>query len=82
MPAIASALVGGFFAFGAWWEAGKLAGEVRVPKRNLPIAFVSGVLLVTATYLIVSFTFLTVVPISGMGSMIEFVSQFGRVLFG
>jgi APA family basic amino acid/polyamine antiporter len=82
LPAIASALVSGFFAFGGWWEAGKLAGEVRDPKRNLPIAFVGGVLLVTATYLIVSFTFLAVVPISGMSSSIDFVSQFGRALFG
>jgi APA family basic amino acid/polyamine antiporter len=79
---MASALVSGFFAFGGWWEACKLAGEVRDPKGNLPIAFVGGVLLVTATYLIVSFTFLAVVPISGMSSSIDFVSQFGRALFG
>ncbi len=82
LPALASALVSGFFAFGGWWEAGKLAGEIRDPKRNLPFAFVGGVLLVTATYLIVSFTFLAVVPISGMSSSIDFVSQFGRALFG
>lgn len=82
LPAMASPLVSGFFAFGGWWEADKLAGEVRDPKRNLPNAFVGGVLLLTATYLIVSFTFLTVIPISGLSSSIDFVSQLGHALFG
>src|SRR5690349_20186805 len=32
----APALVGAFFAFGGWWEIGKLAGEAREPERTLP----------------------------------------------
>src|SRR6202000_1565668 len=31
--AIAGATVNAFFSFGGWWEAGKLAGEVRNPRR-------------------------------------------------
>jgi hypothetical protein len=53
--AIAGASVNAFFSFGGWWEAGKLAGEVRNPRRTLPLAFTCGVLLVTAVYLLVSF---------------------------
>lgn len=82
LGALAGAVMSGFFSFGGWWEAGKLAGEVRHPKRNLPIAFVGGVLLVTAVYLTISFAFLSVVPIAGMSSGIAFVSQFGQALFG
>ena len=82
LGAVAGAVMSGFFSFGGWWEAGKLAGEIRNPKRNLPIAFVGGVLLVTAVYLAISFAFLSVVPIAGMSSGIAFVSQFGQALFG
>lgn len=81
-PAIAGAVVSGFFCFGGWWEAGKIAGEVRDPEKNLPIAFVGGVSLVTVVYLLISFSFLTVLPISAITSSMAFVSEFGRALFG
>ena len=80
--AIAGATVSAFFSFGGWWEAGKIAGEVRNPRRNLPLAFLCGVLLVTAVYLLVSFAFLSVVPIERIASNTAFVAQFGQALFG
>ena len=81
-PAIAGATMNAFFSFGGWWEAGKIAGEVRNPKRNLPLAFTGGVLLVTAVYLLVSFAFLSVVPVERIVSNTAFVAQFGEALFG
>jgi APA family basic amino acid/polyamine antiporter len=80
--AIAGATVSAFFSFGGWWEAGKLAGEVRNPKHTLPLTFICGVLLVTAVYLTVSFAFLCVVPMESVVSNTAFVAQFGSVLFG
>src|SRR3984957_9654222 len=80
--AVAGATVSAFFSFGGWWEAGKVAGEVRNPKRNLPLAFTCGVLLVTAVYLLVSFAFLSVVPLERIVSNTAFVAQFGEALFG
>ncbi len=80
--AVAGATVAAFFSFGGWWEAGKIAGEVRNPRRNLPLAFTCGVLLVTAVYLLVSFAFLSVVPLDQIVSNTAFVAQFGEALFG
>ena len=80
--AIAGATVSAFFSFGGWWEAGKIAGEVRNPRRNLPLAFTCGVLLVTLVYLLVSFAFLSVVPLEHIASNTAFVAQFGEALFG
>jgi APA family basic amino acid/polyamine antiporter len=80
--AVAGATVAAFFSFGGWWEAGKIAGEVRNPRRNLPLAFTCGVLLVTAVYLLVSFAFLSVVPLDRIVSNTAFVAQFGEALFG
>ena len=80
--AIAGATVSAFFSFGGWWEAGKIAGEVRNPRRNMPLAFTCGVLLVTAVYLLVSASFLMVVPLEKIVSNTAFVAQFGEALFG
>ena len=80
--AIAGATVSAFFSFGGWWEAGKIAGEVRNPRRNLPLAFTGGVLLVTAVYLLLSFAFLSVVPLQRIASNTAFVAQFGQASFG
>jgi APA family basic amino acid/polyamine antiporter len=80
--AIAGATIAAFFCFGGWWEAGKIAGEVRNPRRTLPIAFTGGVLVVTAIYLLVSFAFVAVVPMERIQTNAAFVAQFGQALFG
>jgi APA family basic amino acid/polyamine antiporter len=82
VEAIAGAAISAFFCFGGWWEAGKIAGQVRNPERNLPIAFTGGVLLVTAIYLLVSLAFVAVVPMQQIQSNTAFVAQFGQALFG
>lgn len=81
-PAVAGAAVSAFFSFGGWWEAGKIAGEIRNPRRTLPLAFFFGVSIVTAVYLLISVVFLSVVPIDRVTSNTAFVAQFGGALFG
>jgi basic amino acid/polyamine antiporter, APA family len=80
--AVAGAAISAFFCFGGWWEAGKIAGDVRNPRRTLPIAFTAGVLIVTAVYLLVSFAFVAVVPMDQIQNNTAFVAQFGQALFG
>jgi APA family basic amino acid/polyamine antiporter len=82
MPAVAGAIVSAFFSFGGWWEASKIAGEVRDPRRTLPLAFLGGVALVTLIYLLISAAFLAVLPIEQLTSNTAFVAQFGEALFG
>ena len=81
-PAIAGSVMSAFFSFGGWWEASKIAGEIRNPTRTLPLAFLAGVTLVTTIYLLISATFLAVVPLNQVTSNTAFVAQFGGVLFG
>jgi len=82
VAAVAGAAISAFYTFGGWWEAGKIAGEVRNPARTLPIAFTGGVLVVTALYLLVSLAFVAVVPVQQITSNTAFVAQFGQALFG
>src|ERR1700722_12305784 len=81
-PAFASALVSAFFSFGGWWDATKIAGEVRDPGRTLPRALVLGVLAVTTVYIVISAVFIYLVPIEKVSSDATFVAQAGAVLFG
>jgi APA family basic amino acid/polyamine antiporter len=82
IPALTGAIVAAFFSFGGWWEASKIAGEVRNPRRTLPLAFLGGVAVVTLIYLLISAAFLAVLPIDRLASNTAFVAQFGEVLFG
>ncbi|HKW48988.1 MAG TPA: amino acid permease, partial [Gemmatimonadaceae bacterium] len=66
--ALAPALVGAFFAFGGWWEIGKLAGEARDPERTLPRALAFGVVAVTAIYVVTTGVFLYLVPLERVTS--------------
>jgi basic amino acid/polyamine antiporter, APA family len=82
LGALAAGLVGGFFAFGGWWDASKLAGEVRDPARTLPRALAFGVLIVTFVYVVTSAVFMYLVPLSPDMDDKAFAAQVGRVLFG
>jgi APA family basic amino acid/polyamine antiporter len=82
MGALAGGFVSAFFSFGGWWEASKIAGEVRNPSRNLPLAFAAGVTLVTLLYVAVSVVFLLVVPFEEAASASAFASILGERLFG
>jgi basic amino acid/polyamine antiporter, APA family len=80
--ALAGALVGAFFAFGGWWEASKLAGEVRDPSRTVPRALALGVVLVTIAYILTSAAFLYLVPLQEVADGEAFAAQAGEALFG
>lgn len=47
---IGVALLGVLWAYDGWINACSLAGEIKKPHRNLPIAIVGGVLTITAIY--------------------------------
>ena len=79
---LAPALVGAFFAFGGWWEIGKLAGEARDPARTVPRALVYGVTAVTGIYIVTTLVFVYLVPVEQVTSSEAFAAQAGQALFG
>ena len=54
------------FTYDGWIDASNVAGEVRNPGRNLPLALAVGVVLITLLYLLVNFAFLRVMPLAAM----------------
>ena len=54
------------FTYDGWIDASNIAGEVKNPNRNFPIAMGVGVILITLIYLLVNLAFLRVVPLEVM----------------
>jgi APA family basic amino acid/polyamine antiporter len=83
--ALASGLVLAFISFAGWWDASKIAGEVRDPQRTMPRALVLGVSIVTVVYIAVSMVFLYLVgpgPVATSQDRAAFAALAGRALFG
>ena len=82
VPALAGGFVAAFFSFAGWWEAARMAGEVRDPQRTLPRVFVIGISAVTAAYVLTSMAFLALVGPRDAGSADAFAARVGEILFG
>jgi len=79
---IAAAVIAAFFAFGGWWEVGRMSEEVENPRRTMPRALLIGVLLVTTIYALVSVALVMVVAPHSAASDEVFVLEVGVALFG
>ena len=80
--AIAASVVAAFFAFGGWWELGRMAGEVTAPRRTMPRALVGGIALVTCIYLLASLGFMRAMSGQAGASDEALVAALGGALFG
>lgn len=63
--AIGVAMVGSLFSSDAWNNITFAAGEVKNPKRNIPLSLVTGVALVTVLYILANFAYLNALPLRG-----------------
>ena len=83
MEAIAGAILAAFFAFGGWWELGRMSEEVERPRRTMPLALIGGVSLVTVVYALVTVAYALSTSGRIAGASDEtFVADVGRALFG
>jgi APA family basic amino acid/polyamine antiporter len=57
------ALTGVLFSYGGWQHASFLAGETKNPSRNVPIAMVTGAIVVTVIYLLVNASYMLLLPV-------------------
>jgi len=79
---IGGALMGAFFAFGGWWDLGKMSEEIVEPRRTLPVALVGGIALVTVVYAGLSVAFMHVLRGRAPATDDAFVVALGAALFG
>ncbi|MDI3285594.1 amino acid permease [Polyangium sp. 15x6] len=62
LPVLGAAMVGALFSMDAWNNVGFAADELTNPKRDLPFAMASGVVVVTILYLAANLAYLSVLP--------------------
>src|SRR5438552_1350965 len=63
--ALGTAMVGSLFSSDAWNNVTFTAGEVKNPKRNLPLSLFLGVVLVSILYFLANVAYLVTLPLSG-----------------
>jgi len=63
---IGVAMVGALFSSDSWNNVTFTAGEVRNPRRNLPLSLALGVILVSALYIACNVVYLTVLPLEAI----------------
>ena len=63
--AIGVAMVGSLFSSDAWNNITFTAGEVKDPKKNIPLSLFIGTLTVTIIYMLVNVSYLLVLPLQG-----------------
>lgn len=82
VPAVAIGLISVFFSFGGFWETSRIAAEMRDPRRQVPLALVSGVVSVTVIYLLTTAAFVYLVPPAAATSAADFARRAGEALAG
>jgi APA family basic amino acid/polyamine antiporter len=80
--ALAAALIAAFFAFGGWWEFGRMAEDIESPRRTMPRALVGGIALVTTIYALASVAYTLAAPQATPATDEAFVASIGANLFG
>ncbi|HKA08737.1 MAG TPA: amino acid permease [Gemmataceae bacterium] len=60
--AFGGALVGVFWAYHGWMNIAPVAEEVKNPKRNIPLALLTGVFIVIALYVSVNLAYYLIIP--------------------
>lgn len=66
IAAIGVAMVGSLFSSDAWNNITFAAGEVKNPKRNIPLSLALGVIIVTIMFLLANFAYLNTLPLRGV----------------
>lgn len=61
--AIFTSMLAAFWAYQGWASIGYIGGEVKNAKKNIPLGLVIGMLTIIAVYLLVNFTYLSLISI-------------------
>lgn len=62
LAAVGTAMIPALFAFGGWSYSTYVAGEVRDPRRTLPLSIFVGMAIVIAIYLTINIAYMYVLP--------------------
>ena len=76
------ALVAVSWAYDGWNNVNFVAGEIKNPKRNLPLALILGTLGITIFYVLTNYIYLYALPIGEMTGVVRIAEKATSALFG
>lgn len=77
-----AAMVPAFFAYGGWQHALWISGEVRNPRRNVPLSILLGTLVVVAVYVLVNWAYLRLLGYAGVADAKTLAAEAVGSVFG
>jgi APA family basic amino acid/polyamine antiporter len=66
---LGTALLGVLWAYHGWMNVASIAGEVKKPQRNIPLALLGGIGIIIALYLGANLAYYLILPASEMASL-------------
>lgn len=75
-------MVAVLFAYEGWTNVGAIAGEMKRPDRDLPVAIVGGVSVIMAVYFVINVAYLWVLPADELASLAAPASAVALEIFG
>ncbi|MFI5172762.1 MAG: APC family permease [Chitinophagales bacterium] len=73
--ALGTSIIGPLFSSDAWNNVTFIAGEIKNPKRNIPLSLLGGTLIVTGLYLLTNITYLALLPLHGIPDSADVAGQ-------
>lgn len=75
LTAIGVAMVGTVFSSDAWNNVTFIAGEIKNPKRNIPLSLFWGVLIVTLIYILANIVYIHLLPVQGNPEALDVIGR-------
>lgn len=69
LSAMFTAMLSAFWAYDGWVNLSYIGGEIKNPKKNIPIAIIGGVAIVMFLYVLLNITYLHALPVSTYAAM-------------
>ncbi|HRI19797.1 MAG TPA: amino acid permease [Panacibacter sp.] len=69
--ALFGAMLSAFWAYDGWSNISFVTGEIKNPKRNVPIAIITGVAIAMVLYVLLNYTFMKVLPLNELAAINE-----------
>jgi len=60
-----------FWAYDGWVDIAAVTGEIKNPRRNVPLSIMSGIGIAMALYLLVNYAYMKVLPLSKLAAVSE-----------
>ncbi|MGA2297921.1 MAG: amino acid permease [FCB group bacterium] len=79
---IIAALSGAFWAYDGWNNITYVAGEVKNPRRNIPLGLIIGTSIVIVVYVLINLAYLYILPVDKMSGSQLVASDVAKMVLG